>query len=444
MVGRRGIGTAAAVIGCLLGATAPATGADGATVPDGRYYLQSVVTGLNAAEHGGVVVQRSPRGDEDRQQWRLRATAEGHLLENTVTPGWCLGRRDAAAVAVGCAEPAARWVVTARGPERYALAEPGTGRELTAVPGRAELTVEPAGASWYLTPTEPVTRPLPPEDERRLDQVTFLTAHNAYANGVDGGFAPPLVDLFPNQVRGIERQLADGVRGFQLDVHQTRDGAILCHNSCFLVSRPVALWVDLQRIVDFLRRNPREFVTVFLEDYVSAPVLRAELARVQGLTGLLFRPDLDGVHTVGWPRLRDLRERDRRLLVFTDRRREDDQAIGLTRDTFGVLYQREWTVENHWSMGPGVGTSDWTCVSRWPDLPLTRGGESAFRPLFVMNHFRDAPVPVTAATDNGRLLNRAQRFCQPAARKKPNFVAVDRYDLGDPAAAVATLNSYWY
>jgi hypothetical protein len=95
-------------------------------------------------------------------------------------------------------------------------------------------------------------------------------------------------------------------------------------------------------------------------------------------------------------------------------------------------------------MGPGVGGSDWTCVSRWPDRPLTDGGESPFRPLFVMNHFRDAPVPVTAAADNAHLLNRAGRFCQPAARKKPNYVAVDRYDLGGPAAAVATLNTYWY
>ncbi|KAB1914150.1 phospholipase [Micromonospora sp. AMSO31t] len=443
MVGRRERGVVLVVVAGLIATGAPAR-ADDAAAPDGTYYLQSVRTGLNAAERDGVILQRSPRGDEDRQQWRLRTGGDGHLLENTVTPGWCLGRRDGAVVAVGCADPAARWVVTAAGPERFTLAEPGAGRVLTAVPGRAELSLEPAGATWYLTPVEPVTRPLPAEDERRLDQVTFLTAHNAYANGVDGGFAPPVLDLLPNQVRGVERQLAGGVRGFQLDIHQTRDGAILCHNSCFLVFRPVALWVDLQRIVDFLRGNPREFVTVFLEDYVSAPVLRAELARVQGLTDLLYRPDLDGVPATGWPRLRELRERDRRLLIFTDRRREDDQAGGLTRDTFGVLYQREWTVENYWSMGRGVGASDWTCVSRWPDRPLTDGGESAFRPLFVMNHFRDAPVPVTAAADNAGVLNRAGRFCQPAARKKPNYVAVDRYDLGGPAAAVTALNTYWY
>ena len=57
----------------------------------------------------------------------------------------------------------------------------------------------------------------------------------------------------------MDRQLTDGVRGFMLDIHQTPDGAILCHDSCTLVSRPVALWVDLQRMVDFLGR-PNQFV----------------------------------------------------------------------------------------------------------------------------------------------------------------------------------------
>ncbi|GAB3172570.1 hypothetical protein GCM10027059_42240 [Myceligenerans halotolerans] len=61
-----------------------------------------------------------------------------------------------------------------------------------------------------------------------------------------------------------------------------------------------------------------------------------------------------------------------------------------------------------------------------------------------MNHFRDVPVETTARTDNANALNRAERFCQPAARKKPNYLMVDRYDVGDPAAAVASLNDYWY
>ena len=67
-----------------------------------------------------------------------------------------------------------------------------------------------------------------------------------------------------------------------------------------------------------------------------------------------------------------------------------------------------------------------------------------FRPLFVMNHFRDTPVEGTVRTDNGKVFDRAQRFCEPAARKKPTYLAVDRYDLNNPMAAVNQLNTYWY
>ncbi|WP_030862660.1 PI-PLC domain-containing protein [Streptomyces sp. NRRL S-37] len=424
-----------------------------ATVPPGTYYVQSATTGLNAADTSGTVEQHRPRGDEDHQRWNLGADG---TLENTDSPGTCLGRTGDRARTVACASPEARWEITPAGTDRFTLTVPGTDRRLTVAPKPsgavhpAPLAVGPGTgdlATWYLTPVDPATRPLPPWDRRTLDEVTFLAAHNAYANGVDGGFAPPFVDLFPNQNRGIERQLADGVRGFMLDIHQTPDGAILCHNSCTLVSRPVALWVDLQRIVDFLRAHPDQFVTVFLEDYVAPDVLRAELARVQGLPDVLYRPDRTGVRENGWPAMGELAAAGHRLLILTDHSRDADRAAGLTRDTFGVMYQREWTVENHWSMGPGVGASDWSCSSRWYDagttLPLTRT-EPGFRPLFVMNHFRDTTITSTAGTDNSKLADRARRFCQPAARKKPNYLAVDRYDLGDPAAAVTALNTYAY
>ncbi|MEV8593703.1 phospholipase [Streptomyces sp. NPDC052012] len=446
--------TAAALAAAVV-APGPAAGAE-TVPPPGAYYVQSAVTGLNAADRTGAVEQHRPRGDEGRQQWNLRANGGTYLLENTDSPGTCLGRAADRARTVGCASQDAPWTISPAGADRFTLGVPGTDRRLTLAPRPsgaaypAQLAVGTGAddlAAWYLTPVDPVTGPMPAPDRRTLDQVTFLTAHNAYANGVDGGFAPPFVNLFPNQSRGVERQLADGVRGFMMDVHQTPDGALLCHNSCTLVSRPVALWVGLQRMVDFLEAHPDQFVTVFLEDYVDPGVLRAELARVDGLSDVLYRPDRTGVREHGWPTLAELAAAGHRLLILTDRSRAADEAAGLTRDSFGVMYQREWTVENHWSMGSGVGTSDWSCYSRWYDagtnVPLTRT-EPGFRPLFVMNHFRDVPMASTAATDNAKLADRARRFCQPAARKKPNYLAVDRYDLGDPASAVAALNTYTY
>ncbi|MFJ3307093.1 RICIN domain-containing protein [Streptomyces sp. NPDC086549] len=446
------LATATALVAAVV---APPSHAATAVPAAGAYYVQSAVTGLDAADNGGAVEQHRPKGNEDHQQWTLRASGSSYVLESTDTSGSCLGRSGDQARTVACASADAAWEIAPAGDDRYTLKAPGTDRYLTvaAQPSGAnypaQLAVGASGslAAWYLTPVSPATGPMPSQDRRTLDQVTFLTAHNAYANGVDGGFAPPFVNLFPNQARGINQQLADGVRGFMLDIHQTPDGAILCHNSCTLVSKPVALWVDLQRMVDFLKAHPDQFVTVFLEDYVDPGVLRSELARVSGLSDVLYRPDRTGVRQNGWPRLADLVAANQRLLIFTDHSRSADESAGLTRDSFGVMYQREWTVENYWSMGSGAGSSDWSCYSRWYDagtnIPLTRT-ETGFRPLFVMNHFRDAAIAGTAQTDNTKLADRARRFCQPAARKKPNFLAVDRYDLGNPASAVSDLNTYTY
>ncbi|WP_447003483.1 PI-PLC domain-containing protein [Saccharothrix isguenensis] len=409
-----------------LTAAAPAQAQPQGQPADGVYYLQSVTTGLNAGVSGTSVLQRRPKGDEDRQQWTLAGRT---LREGTQ----CLGRQADQAVVLPCSSPDAQWDVLPDG-DRHRLKVPGVDRHLIAS-GPDQVRIGSGADLWYLTPVSPRRVPVPAEGERRLDQVTFLTTHNAYANGVDGGFAPPFVNLAPNQARGIEQQLRDGVRGFQLDVHQTPDGAILCHNSCTWVSRPVALWVDVQRIVDFLNRNPDEFVTVFLEDYASAGVLRSELSRVDGLANVLFRPDQAGVRTNGWPTLNTLRANGKRLMIFTDRGRAGDSP---QRDTFGVMYQSEWTVENHWSMGSGLGASDWSCHSRW-STPLNRT-EPGFRPLFVMNHFRDVPITGTATTDNGKLADRARRFCEPAARKTPTYLAVDHYHLGNPMAAVLALS----
>jgi len=447
---------ATAVAGAAVG-TFLSIPADAAAVPaEGVYYVQSATTGLNAAVSGTAVEQHRPKGNEDRQQWSLRAASGGgYVLESTDAAGSCLGRSGGQARTVACATTDATWTIAPSGTDQYTLKDPAAASYLTVgakasganYPAALALGATGSLANWYLTPVGSPTAQMPSAAERTLDQVTFLTSHNAYANGVDGGFAPPFVNLAPNQSRGINQQLNDGVRGFMLDIHQTSDGAILCHNSCTLVSRPVALWVDLQRMVDFLKQNPDQLITVFLEDYVDPGVLRGELARVSGLSDVLYRPDQTGVRQNGWPKVADLIAANRRLLIFTDHSRAADQSAGLTRDSFGVMYQKEWTVENYWSMGSGLGASDWSCYSRWYDagtnIPLTRK-ESGFRPLFVMNHFRDVAITGTASTDNTKLTDRAQRFCQPAARKKPNFLAVDHYNLGNAAGAVNTLNTYVY
>ncbi|MFF4490630.1 RICIN domain-containing protein [Streptomyces sp. NPDC001544] len=419
-----------------------------AAVPVHPVYLQNYATGLNAADSGGAVAAHHPKGNEDHQQWTPVAVDGGYRLQNADEAGTCLGRSGASAVTAACGAEGTTWTISTDAGGTYTVSVPGTFQYLTgssADPGAVGLGSTGDLARWYLTPVTYATTGMPSADTRTLDQVTFLTAHNAFANGADGNFASFPVSLFPNQNYGVSRQLSDGVRGFMLDDYTVSGRAVLCHNSCDGVSSPVPLATDLQRIVDFLKGDSGRFVTVFLEDYASSDVLKSSLASVNGLNDVLYRPDQEGVATKGWPTMADLAARGKQLLIFSDRTRASDTANGwAARDTFGVMYQREWTVENYWSMGAGLGSSDWSCYSRWgTDRPLTVDS-AAFHPLFVMNHFRDYPIASTAETDNGKLQNRAQNFCTPAARKKPNYLAVDRYDLGSPTplGTVGTLNTY--
>src|SRR5690349_24235108 len=175
----------------------PPADATAAVPAPGAYYLQSATTGLDAADNAGAVEQHIPKGDEDHQQWRLTAGGSSYVLESTDAPGSCLGRAGDQARTVACTGPDAAWEIGHSGADRYTLKVPGAERYLTVADKPsganypAQLTIGPSGdlASWYLTPVAPTTNPMPSPDRRTLDQVTFLTAHNAYANGVDGGFA---------------------------------------------------------------------------------------------------------------------------------------------------------------------------------------------------------------------------------------------------------------
>ena len=106
--------------------------------------------------------------------------------------------------------------------------------------------------------------------DRRFDEVSYPTTHNAMSTEDEGW-------VNPNQYVGIERQLDDGIRGLMLDVHPGDDGTVwLCHGTCLLGSRPA---VDgFRAIGEFLGRNRGEVVTIIFESYVTADEVAAAFA----------------------------------------------------------------------------------------------------------------------------------------------------------------------
>ncbi|MFI6528470.1 FG-GAP-like repeat-containing protein [Streptomyces uncialis] len=407
-----------------------------------------------------------PKGDEADQWWYLQAsaTAGAYKVKSRTKADRCMGRDSNAEGAArlafrDCAGSGTDWVFQREKGERYKIRPVGyqeslqtpltvdhdkreNGGDVTFAPDQSQ-SVD--AQLWYVTRVTPTHRAMPADPT--FDQRTFLTTHNAYYNQDDANGGAPT----PAQPNSIATQLNNGVRALMLDAH-TRNGRVrMCHmpgNIDFFCLPTGQTMSDVFTVIgDFLKANPGEVVTVFVEDYTTYDELNAEVGddlKPGGqLDGLLFNPsdtapaELPGakawnVKANGWPRVSEMVRENKRLLLFSDR----GDKTGL-----GFMHGQDWTAENYWGMGGGVGNSDWTCRSRWDGIPLAKE-EPKFRRLFVMNHFRTPAIDGTAGTDNEKILNRTQRFCSPAARKKPNFLAVDRYQSGNPMSAVDTLNTY--
>ncbi|MFJ6147938.1 FG-GAP-like repeat-containing protein [Streptomyces anulatus] len=475
-------GALLASVTAVVGASTTAVAAPGDPVTgppvDTTVVIQSVGDGNAGAGGSGYQISGTellfratpPKGDEDNQWWYLQASAGGTYKVRSRTLGdRCMGRDSDAEGAArlafrDCAGSGTDWEFHRVKGDQYRIRPVGH-KEYLETPATVDKeerknggdvtfgTSETGGDKqlWYVTRVSPTKQAMPADPT--FDQRTYLTSHNAYYNQDDADGAA----AFPNQSHSIREQLARGVRGLMLDGYDSNGRVRMCHKVCLPTSRPLSnVFTD---IADFLKdpANGNEIVTVFLEDYVTPEQLDAEVGDDLGpggqLEGMVFDPKgpkLPGlgsglawdVEATGWPKVSDMVKHGKRLVLFSDR--SDKTGIGFLR-------AKDWTAENYWSMGAGLGDSDWSCYSRWDEIPLAKE-EPKFRRLFVMNHFRSVPMEDTARIDNSKLVNRAQRFCSPAARKKPNFVAVDQYDTSwaqpvpesDALAAVNELNTYTY
>ncbi|MFJ6941044.1 phosphatidylinositol-specific phospholipase C domain-containing protein [Streptomyces sp. NPDC101132] len=276
----------------------------------------------------------------------------------------------------------------------------------------------------------------------RFDQWSWVTTHNAYANTavVPGPRA---------QSRSISDQLRSGVRGLMLDTYditvntETQDSdVLLCHTEFLCYS-----WFekDLETIVDFLKANPTEVVTLFLENYASRETLTKKIADVlnaKGAGNMLFSPGAYNITGRNWPLLSRMVADNRRLVVFQDRW-ADDVPVG----SGALMYTWAHTVETRYSYdGRPAG-----CERRGQSQAVNQNpmpNKGVLTPLFTMNQFNSNDVVPGSKSDadNGiNLKNRIDRDCRPAAGRNPNFVAVNYFESSDtpgvtPLSVVAELN----
>jgi hypothetical protein len=269
--------------------------------------------------------------------------------------------------------------------------------------------------------------------------------------------------MFPNQERGIREQLEDGVRGFMIDVHygvpagdrvktlieneenartkyeaalgkegveaamRIRDRLIaekegerdvyMCHGFCELGD--MRFVAALEEMRDFLVANPNEVLIIIVQDEGVAPADVAACFAKSGLEEFVYK----GSVNPPWPTLREMVERDERVVVFAENNAE---GVPWYHATTGVIQETPYFFKD---------------PSAFSNVP-NRGGTNGS--LLLMNHWiqtAPAPLPSNAEIVNAYdLLLKRARACKRERRMIPNLVAVDFYGTGDLFKVVRTLN----
>lgn len=266
-------------------------------------------------------------------------------------------------------------------------------------------------------------------ENKRYDEITFLTTHNSYNYALNSNRNHgPKFYLFPNQNYPITTQLEVGVRAFMLDLHyyrginkKFRNQVILCHGGkvCDLLGFERVINV-LNEISTFLKENPKEIITIILESYVSVKDF-GKLLEQSHLTDFLYqqRPDKK------WPKISQMIEANKRLVIFNDRYSHDDPSWN--HDLFG-----KFAVETKYS---------YRSVKSF-DCQLNRGKKQ--HSLFILNHFitrlSGAPLAARRANKKNIILSRIQD-CYQQHGLLPNFLTVDFTKYGNTLEVVNFINN---
>ena len=250
----------------------------------------------------------------------------------------------------------------------------------------------------------------------RYDQITWLCTHNAM-NSADAGWKAP------NQTHTITAQLNNGVRALMLDIHRQDSGLVLRHGP------PIARMLGyqplpkaLEEIRAFMQKDQKAIVTLILESY--APAKEVAQAITDAKLGSLCHTQNPGKP---WPTLASMRSSGKRLVILSDRVEKGTSAPGWYMHVWQHCWETDWVAKNK---------------DHLLQAKPRRGKQS--NQLFILNHFITRTLPSKelskAANTNPFLINRINKVRKDFG-KKPNFLVLDFYELGDAQKTIQTLNN---
>jgi len=278
-----------------------------------------------------------------------------------------------------------------------------------------------------------------PED-RHYHEVTFLTAHNAFSNEEDGY-------IQPQQKWGLRKQLENGIRGFMLDTHYSssifckKKKIRLCHYNAAITQmflrpfkgKPTTFTKSLKIIKQFLEENPKEIITLFLENYAELNDIDEAIKRSE-ITDLILKPsDWNPKTKAGWPHIRWLQDNNKRVVLFNQR--------GESNYCFD-----EWS--SHYENQYGTTDTNRAIKERVESVKAS----NHLRHLYVMNYFPHFYVKAIQrihfnkinSEGTNRLLSRSINEGIAAKQiykhRYPNFIAVDFVNEGNLMSLVNQIN----
>ncbi|MEI6806930.1 MAG: hypothetical protein WCK49_10585 [Myxococcaceae bacterium] len=275
-------------------------------------------------------------------------------------------------------------------------------------------------------------------DVRLYNQMAWLSSHNAFNNSEDGWL------VNNNQSLSYERQYEFGVRGFFLDLYWYNPGSgekayiALCHENkdkiglyfggCPLtlltrLDAPPKFETFLKHVKGWLQKDPAAIITLHLESYLgeqSQKPLKALLKKT-GLAQFLFKEISAGKiqqDVTHWKTLKEMRQMNQRLVIFSDNRSDGFVNIASYRETKYDLGQ-------------------------FPHCEMRGEGRSLTNDLFVMNHFYEVPWSMTRdyvkINSFGSIAECVVKCCQEQGRL-PNFIVLDFVEQGEAGKLVSQLN----
>ncbi|KAL9229770.1 hypothetical protein vseg_005203 [Gypsophila vaccaria] len=297
----------------------------------------------------------------------------------------------------------------------------------------AGLKCETCAANGNTRPRCTLIRPILPATKVKglaFNKYSWLTTHNSFALSGSSTSGTGAFLLAPtNQEDTVTSQLKNGVRGLMLDMYDFQKDIWLCHSfggQCFNFTAFQPAINVLKEVQSFLQANPKEIITIFIEDYVTSSMGLTKLFKRAGLTNFMFPLSRMPKNGSDWPTVDDMVQKNQRLVVFS--------SIKSKEASEGIAYNWNYVVENNYG---DEGMTAGSCKNRGESPPLSTTTIS----LVLENYFPDNPNSTETCLYNSAPLIQMMNTClRNDSKRWPNFIAVDYYQRSDGGGASEAVN----